>query len=89
VSDVTPEENRRYLSSLYEPFVPTGDEQVAFATLPALPANLIKADVLMPDGSHAYWSTHCRHGDHNLCKLTCKGCGSPCICFDPECVHNG
>jgi hypothetical protein len=39
-----------------------------------------KADVVMPDGVHRYWSTHCRHGNHDLCKGTCKGCAAMCIC---------
>lgn len=44
-----------------------------------------KADVVMPDGVHVYWSTHCRHGNHADCKGSCKICGSPCIC--PGCTH--
>ena len=24
-------------------------------------------DVIKPDGTHHYWSTHCRHGNHNAC----------------------
>ncbi len=39
-----------------------------------------KADVVMPDGKHRYWSTHCRHDNHDLCKGMCKGCAAPCIC---------
>lgn len=26
-----------------------------------------RVDVVMPDGSHTYWSTHCRHGNHEAC----------------------
>jgi hypothetical protein len=26
-----------------------------------------KVDVIWPDGTHRYWSTHCRHGIHVLC----------------------
>ena len=41
-----------------------------------------KLDILADDGTHTYWSTHCRHDDHNLCKGFCKKCGpaAPCIC---------
>ncbi len=24
-------------------------------------------DAILPDGTHRYWSTHCRHGNHDLC----------------------
>jgi len=27
-------------------------------------------DVLLPDGTHQYWSTHCRHGNHEACSAT-------------------
>jgi hypothetical protein len=49
-------------------------------------------DVVLPDGSHLYWSTHCRHGRHDACAATelapgvprqpsqCKTCAAPCIC---------
>lgn len=43
-----------------------------------------KADVVMPDGKHRYWSTHCRHGNHADCKGSCKICASPCICSCPH-----
>lgn len=26
-----------------------------------------KIDALLPDGTHRYWSTHCRHGNHEAC----------------------
>lgn len=26
-----------------------------------------KVDVIRPDGTHLYWSTHCRHGNHEAC----------------------
>lgn len=26
-----------------------------------------KVDAILPDGTHRYWSTHCRHGHHGLC----------------------
>jgi len=26
-----------------------------------------KCDALLPDGTHQYWSTHCRHGRHEDC----------------------
>lgn len=42
-------------------------------------------DVIADDGTHRYWSTHCRHGDHNLCKGSCKGCAAPCVCPELEC----
>ena len=44
-----------------------------------------KADVVMPDIGHRYWSTHCRHGNHADCKGSCKICGSPCVCAG--CTH--
>jgi hypothetical protein len=60
-------------------------------------------DVVLPDGTHRYYSTHCRHGDHDACCSTvlrddagnvvnrrpasCKGCGAPCSC--EECKANG
>lgn len=58
-----------------------------------------KLDVILPDGTHRYWSTHCRHGNHDACSATelapgvprrpaqCKGCGAPCQCPAPECSH--
>lgn len=62
-----------------------------------------KPDVLFADGTHRYWSTHCRHGDHDACSSTvlcdsagnainrvpasCKQCGAPCRCSAPECPH--
>lgn len=41
-----------------------------------------KVDAVLADGTHRYWSTHCRHGDHDLCKGFCKKCGpaAPCVC---------
>lgn len=42
-------------------------------------------DVILTDGTHRYWSTHCRHGSHEACKGTCKTCRSPCVC--PACGH--
>lgn len=29
-----------------------------------------KTDVIHPDGTHRYWSTHCRHGNHALCSAS-------------------
>lgn len=26
-----------------------------------------KVDVILPDGTHRYWSTHCRHDNHDAC----------------------
>lgn len=49
-------------------------------------------DILFDDGPHWYWSTHCRHGNHQACLATelapgvprkpaqCKTCASPCLC---------
>jgi hypothetical protein len=55
-----------------------------------------KVDVILPDGTHRYWSTHCRHEDHEACAenrlygefgafiarkpAQCKHCSAPCIC---------
>ncbi|HYJ33805.1 MAG TPA: hypothetical protein VE326_11350 [Candidatus Binatia bacterium] len=51
-----------------------------------------KLDVLFAGGAHHYWSTHCRHDDHDACSATelapgvprkpaqCKRCGAACIC---------
>jgi hypothetical protein len=51
-----------------------------------------KLDVVMADGQHLYWSTHCRHERHEKCNATelapgvprvpaeCKTCSAPCIC---------
>lgn len=56
------------------------------------PMYLAKADVVFHDGSHQYWSTHCRHDHHDACAVTelapgiprepaqCKSCGAPCLC---------
>lgn len=49
-------------------------------------------DVVYTDGTHWYWSTHCRHGRHDACNATelapgvprrpaqCKTCAAPCVC---------
>jgi hypothetical protein len=48
-------------------------------------------DVVLPDGVHLYWSTHCRHGKHHPCDATvlndgprrpaqCKECAAACRC---------
>jgi hypothetical protein len=29
-----------------------------------------KVDALLPDGTHRYWSTHCRHDNHDACSAT-------------------
>lgn len=26
-----------------------------------------KIDAILPDGTHRYWSTHCRHDNHEAC----------------------
>lgn len=50
------------------------------------------ADVISEDGTHVYWSTHCRHGRHEDCAAIeiapgvarrpaqCKTCAAPCVC---------
>lgn len=55
-------------------------------------AGVHKGDFVYADGSHTYWSTHCRHNNHDACNATslapgvprrpaqCKTCGAPCIC---------
>jgi hypothetical protein len=35
---------------------------------------------IRPDGTHAYTSTYCAHGDHGACRLTCKTCSAGCGC---------
>jgi hypothetical protein len=35
---------------------------------------------IRPDGTHAYVSTYCVHGDHAACRRTCKTCASSCLC---------
>lgn len=43
-------------------------------------------DVVFPDGTHLYNSTHCRHGDQAACDSSsngrrpaeCRGCGAAC-----------
>jgi len=51
-----------------------------------------KHDIVYADGTHYYWSTHCRHDNHEACDATelapgvprkpaqCKGCQAPCVC---------
>lgn len=29
-----------------------------------------KVDAILPDGTHRYWSTHCRHNRHEACSAT-------------------
>lgn len=55
-------------------------------------SNIAKVDIIFSDGTHWYWSTHCRHDDHDKCNATqfapgvprnpsqCKGCAAPCRC---------
>jgi excisionase family DNA binding protein len=39
--------------------------------------------------AHAHYvSTYCIHDNHDACRLTCKTCGAPCRCDDPECTHD-
>jgi hypothetical protein len=40
----------------------------ALAAAGRLLAEGAKVDVMLPDGTHTYWSTHCRHGNHQLCE---------------------
>jgi hypothetical protein len=54
--------------------------------------NDVKMDVIRGDGTHVYWSTHCRHDRHEDCAAIelapgvprspaqCKTCSTPCIC---------
>jgi hypothetical protein len=47
-----------------------------------------KADILFADGTHRYWSTHCRHGHHNKCAATSfpgGGKRNPSQCKTEEC----
>lgn len=49
-------------------------------------------DVVYSNGAHWYWSTHCRHGNHDACNSVelapgvprqaaqCKTCQAPCQC---------
>lgn len=51
-----------------------------------------RVDVVFTDGTHRYWSTHCRHDHHDTCNATelapgvprrpaqCKTCAAPCVC---------
>jgi len=53
---------------------------------------IIKIDLIDANGGHTYWSTHCRHGNHDACSATefapgvprqpaqCKTCAAPCRC---------
>lgn len=37
-------------------------------------------DVVLDEESEHYESTACFHGHHDLCRLECKHCASPCRC---------
>ena len=37
--------------------------------------------VVMEDGRHRYWSPACVHGEHDDCRLACKTCDVPCLCY--------
>lgn len=39
----------------------------------------------MHNNTHRYLSTYCVHGQHEMCRLSCKVCKAPCLC---EC-HEG
>jgi hypothetical protein len=80
------------------------DELEAWAAATLRRANEVRAnvgqdaprvDVVHPDGSHDYYSTHCRHDRHRDCSATeirrgdgvvpkapaqCKTCAAPCVC---------
>lgn len=57
-----------------------------------------KIDIILNDGQHQYWSTHCRHDRHEDCAAVelapgvprspaqCKTCGTPCVC---QCHRQG
>ena len=61
----------------------------------------IKNDRIFSDGTHLYWSTHCRHDNHRKCAATefapgiprkpaqCKECGSPCLCGCHSLLESG
>jgi hypothetical protein len=64
--------------------------------------NQTKVDVVFgTSGSHLYWSTHCRHGNHQACNATelapgvprraaqCKTCAAPCICDCHSLLESG
>lgn len=55
--------------------VPSGILNVKDSGVPGLDGNYYKH----------YTSTYCIHGDHSVCKLTCKTCQSPCLC---QCHRN-
>lgn len=71
---------------------------VAYELVPVQPDDKAMHDVVYPDGFHSYWSTHCRHGNHEACNATelapgvprrpaqCKTCGAPCACT--QCDHS-
>lgn len=52
----------------------------------------VMVDLVRDDGEHTYWSTHCRHGQHEACSADeiapgvprrpaqCKTCAAPCVC---------
>ena len=60
-----------------------------------------KPDVVFVDGSHRYWSTHCRHDNHGACSATelapgvprepaqCKTCAAPCLCHCHKIAREG
>src|SRR5262245_42365227 len=53
---------------------------------------IVRCEYFLPDGTHLYWSTHCRHDGHEACGATelapglsrqpaqCKTCAAPCTC---------
>jgi hypothetical protein len=90
-------------TAIEEDVITVGEMLEVFADeLAAQLGTVIKIDVLC-GSQHRYYSTHCRHGDHEACSATvlrdeagnavnrkpasCKRCGSPCQC--PICKANG
>ncbi len=53
------------------------DQLVSHALVARVPAAIqlleelgLKLDIIFPGGTHRYYSTHCRHGDHEACSAT-------------------
>jgi hypothetical protein len=58
---------------LWQAGVAEGRRQAAAQQIAAsLDPHQVLIDVMeiAPDGTHTYWSTHCRHGRHDLCSAT-------------------
>lgn len=79
---------REMLNLLSVSYVPT-DQVLRWLDRPEPPsaALLNQAEFplpILPDGTHHYVSTYCLHGQHEDCRLTCKGCPADCEC---DCGH--